>query len=152
MISEAEIIDPFSESTQKKPVGAIVGGVIGGIAGLAIIVTAAFFLWRYYRRRREDEGINAMLTVTPFEPEPKQPEPIPPPMGTTVIHSQSPSSSVTGGKAASNQVVLSFDDGRGRPARDYVHTDSGYRDTNPSTSRLEEGVEIREIPPVYSPT
>ncbi|KAI0883258.1 uncharacterized protein GGS22DRAFT_190574 [Annulohypoxylon maeteangense] len=45
---------PVADSSKSRT-GAIAGGVVGGVAGLALIIAAIFFLWRRFRRVRDDQ-------------------------------------------------------------------------------------------------
>ncbi|KAF8880045.1 hypothetical protein BD779DRAFT_1108310 [Infundibulicybe gibba] len=56
IMSSASSLPSAESLTSNEPsashTGAIVGGVIGGIAGTAMLCLAAFFLWRYSHQRR----------------------------------------------------------------------------------------------------
>jgi hypothetical protein len=68
IVSNAEIIElPVQGAPSKRSkAGAIAGGVVGGVAGFALIVLA-FFLWHRYRLRRQADADNSTTaSVTPF--------------------------------------------------------------------------------------
>jgi hypothetical protein len=50
-------------SSSRTPIGAIVGGAVGGVAGLAIIAAAIFFILRYTKKK--DNGANTNNRVPP---------------------------------------------------------------------------------------
>ncbi|KAI0893233.1 hypothetical protein F4806DRAFT_200262 [Annulohypoxylon nitens] len=52
--------------TSKSKTGAIAGGVVGGVAGLALIVAALFFLIRYLRRRNDRMDEKGMEGSPPY--------------------------------------------------------------------------------------
>ncbi|KAL0574076.1 hypothetical protein V5O48_007885 [Marasmius crinis-equi] len=52
---------------KKSTAGPIAGGVIGGVAGLALIALAAFFLWR--RKAKQDRYEETKYDSIPFNPD-----------------------------------------------------------------------------------
>ncbi|KAF1953352.1 hypothetical protein CC80DRAFT_507218 [Byssothecium circinans] len=61
-----------SSSSSSFSVGAIAGGVVGGILGVALIGAGAFFLWN---RNRKNKKIAASVVGGSYAPPPNQPYP-----------------------------------------------------------------------------
>ncbi|KPM39443.1 hypothetical protein AK830_g7110 [Neonectria ditissima] len=74
--SESSSSDSGGGGGSKTPVGPIVGGVVGGIGGLALIGAAIFFFLRNKKKKSAAAAANNNATVPPtYQPPPMQQQP-----------------------------------------------------------------------------
>lgn len=67
-----------SDSHKKTPLGAIIGGVVGGLAVIALVGAGLLFL--LFKRRRDKRNAAAAAAFTPAHPQQQGPPPPQPPM------------------------------------------------------------------------
>ncbi|KAH8695188.1 hypothetical protein BGW36DRAFT_429071 [Talaromyces proteolyticus] len=57
---------PSSQASTSQPVGAIVDGVVGGVAGVGIIAVLSFLLYGEKKKQKQASGYQGVYVLTPY--------------------------------------------------------------------------------------